>query len=373
MKQIIANNIKNISGWRTNRKLVIFSIDDYGNVRLDSKAARDNLRKDKISLTSHFDRLDTLETRDDLESLYTVLSSVEDKYGNPAIFTPYALTCNIDFEAMANNGYSEYAYEILPKTFEKLALKDAKAYSGTWELWKEGIDKGLMKPQFHGREHFNLNIFDDLLNKRSENLLKVLKQNSYVSIPDHRNYKNGWTAAYSFDDKKETEGFLDNVRDGLKMFKEVYGFDSKVFTPPAQQFPLHLEPKLSALGLEYIDRPRSLKRHLGNGRYQMEKHKLGGGTTMLELVRNVVFEPTTDRVSNWVDFSFRQIEAAFFWKKPANISSHRVNFCGHIDPENRKVGLTALKQLLHKIVERWPDVEFISADQLGDIIKTNNK
>ncbi|MCL8006660.1 hypothetical protein M8845_04385 [Gelidibacter japonicus] len=373
MKQTISNYLKNIPGWQTNRKLVIFSVDDYGNVRLDSKAARDNLRKDKISLTSHFDRLDTLETRDDLESLYTVLSSVQDKHGNPAIFTPYALTCNIDFEAMANNGYSEYVYELLPKTYEKLSLKDSTAYTGTWELWKEGIDKGLMKPQFHGREHFNLNIFNDLLKKRSENLLKVLEQDSYVSIPDHRNYKNGWTAAYSFDDKKETEGFLDNVRDGLKMFKEVYGFDSKVFTPPAQQFPLHLEPKLSALGLEYIDRPRSLKRHLGNGRYQMEKHKLGGGTTMLELVRNVVFEPSSAHISNWVDFSFRQIEAAFFWKKPANISSHRVNFCGHIDPENRKTGLTALKQLLDKIVKRWPEVEFISADQLGDIIKTNNK
>ena len=373
IKQKIANHLKNIPGWRTKRKLVVISVDDYGNVRLDSKKALENLEKVNIPFESRFDKFDTLETREDLEALYEVLSSVKDKNGNSATFTPYSLSCNIDFEAMADNNYSEYVSEILPITFEKNALKDSKAYSGAWKLWQEGIEKGLMKPQFHGREHFNLHIFNDLLIKQDQDFLKVIKQNSHVSVPSHNNYKNGWTAAYSFDQIKETEPFLNNVTEGLKAFKEVYGCDSKVFTPPAQQFPLHLELELRDLGVLYIDRPRSLKRHLGNGQFQMEKHKLGGGTDMTELVRNVVFEPTHNRGFNWVDFTFIQVEAAFFWKKPANISSHRVNFCGHIDKENRKIGLTALKQLLDKIVKRWPEVEFISADQLGDMIANNKK
>ena len=373
IKQKIANHLKNIPGWRTKRKLVVISVDDYGNVRLDSKKALENLEKVNIPFESRFDKFDTLETREDLEALYEVLSSVKDKNGNSATFTPYSLSCNIDFEAMADNNYSEYVSEILPITFEKNALKDSKAYSGAWKLWQEGIEKGLMKPQFHGREHFNLHIFNDLLIKQDQDFLKVIKQNSHVSVPSHNNYKNGWTAAYSFDQIKETEPFLNNVTEGLKAFKEVYGYDSKVFTPPAQQFPLHLELELRDLGVLYIDRPRSLKRHLGNGQFQMEKHKLGGGTDMTELVRNVVFEPTHNRGFNWVDFTFKQVEAAFRMNKPAHISSHRVNYCGHINEENRKVGLTALKQLLDKIVKRWPDVEFVSADQLGDMIANNKK
>ena len=64
----------------------------------------------------------------------------------------------------------------------------------------------------------------------------------------------------------------------------------------------------------------------------------------------------------------QQIEAAFRWNLPANISSHRVNFCGHIDPKNRETGLKALKELLDAIVKRWPEVEFMSSDQLGDLI-----
>jgi hypothetical protein len=372
MKQKLANHLKNIQGWRTNRKLVIFSIDDYGNVRLDSKKALENLQKAQIPFDSPFDRLDSLETREDLEALYEVLSSVKDKNGDPAIFTPYSLSCNIDFEAMAANDYSGYVFELLPKTYEKLALKDSSAYEGTWKLWQEGIERGLMKPQFHGREHFNFHIFNDLLKKKDKDLRQVLKQHSYVSVPAHKDYKNKWTAAYSFDHINETESFLKNITEGLKAFKKVYGYDSNTFTPPAQQFPLHLECELKNLGIKYIDRPRCLNRHLGNGKYQKEKHKLGGGTEMTELVRNVVFELSIKRISDWVDFSFKQIEAAFRMNKPANISSHRVNFSGYIDEENRKIGLTALKQLLDKIVKRWPEVEFISADQLGDMI-TNNK
>lgn len=368
MKQTISNHLKNISGWRTNRKLVIFSVDDYGNVRIGSKEALVNLKNQNISFDSHFDTFDSLETRSDLESLYEVLGSVRDKHGNPAIFTPYALSCNINFEAMKANGYKEYIYELLPDTYRKLAERAPESYDGTWNLWEEGIRNSFMHPQFHGREHFNLHIFNELLQKGTKNLQKVLEQHSYVTIPEHKDYKHGWTAAYSFNDKEETNGFLDNITDGLEKFKEVYGYESKSFTPSAQQFPLHLVGGLRELGIQYIDQPRSLKRHLGSGNYQMEKHKLGGGADILELVRNVVFEPTTSRRSNWVDFTFKQVEAAFRMKKPANISSHRVNYCGYIDENNRKVGLTALKLLLDKIVKRWPEVEFISADQLGDII-----
>ena len=373
MKQIIANYIKNISGWRTNRKLVVFSVDDYGNVRLASKEAFKALKNARLPFISHFDRLDTLETREDLEALFEVLDSVRDKNGNPALFTPFALSCNIDFETMEKNNYSKYEYELLPKTYEKLALIDSKAYMGAWRLWKEGVDRRLMKPQFHGREHLNLHIFNDILKNKDSDLLNVLNHRSYVSIPAHNNYKNGWTASYSFDEIEETENYMNNVKEGLKCFKEVYGYESNTFTPPAQQFPFHLERKLSSLGIRYIDRPRSLKRYLGNGKYQLEKHQLGGGSDVIELVRNVVFEPTTPRISNWVDFTFKQVEAAFRMKKPANISSHRVNFCGHIDPENRKKSLSQLKQLLQRIVKRWPDVEFISADELGSIISNDKK
>src|SRR5699024_1947348 len=125
-------------------------------------------------------------------------------------------------------------------------------------------------------------------------------------------------------------------------------------------------------GIEIIDRPFYKKNHLGNGNYKREinftrNNKAKGITYM---VRNVVFEPTNDRGIDWPSCAIKQIEAAFRWNRPAIISSHRVNFCGHINEENRKTGLKALRELLNRIVSRWPEVEFMAANELGDLIKS---
>ena len=88
----------------------------------------------------------------------------------------------------------------------------------------------------------------------------------------------------------------------------------------------------------------------------------------MKIVRNCMFEPNSKNL-DWVNFTFDQIKAAFFWGKPAIVSSHRVNFCGLIEPENRKNGLVALQALLQKVIKTWPDVEFIDMEILTELIK----
>jgi hypothetical protein len=93
----------------------------------------------------------------------------------------------------------------------------------------------------------------------------------------------------------------------------------------------------------------------------------------VSIVRNVVFEPTEDRNVDSVKRALDQVSTAFRWRRPAVVSSHRVNFAGHIDPENRTFGLGLLKRFLHGVVERWPDVKFISADVLLDKIEATTR
>ena len=84
-------NLKNIYGWRTNRKIVVFSVDDYGNIRMASQQARKNLEKAGLDINQNrFDQFDCLEDRADLEQLYDSLSSVKDQHGNSAVFTAFA-------------------------------------------------------------------------------------------------------------------------------------------------------------------------------------------------------------------------------------------------------------------------------------------
>ena len=372
MRQTLLNNLKNIGGWQTNKKLLAFAVDDYGNVRLHSKTAREQLDRAGLQADSRFDRYDTLETREDLERLYEALDSVKDHNGNPAVFTPYALPCNINFEQLQMDGYQGYHYEPLPDTYEKLSGQQPEAYAGAWLLWQEGIAKGLLRPQFHGREHLNLKIFEEKLQRRDQDIMCALKNRSYTSI-QQKNYPSiGWTAAFSFAQTEELERFPRILKSGLDAFESVFGYRATAFTPPAQQFHPSLYPVLWKNGIQAIDRPLMYKQHLGNGKYKrvFSRMRCDKKSSKATIVRNVVFEPTEDRGVDWVAFTLKQIEAAFRWRKPAIISSHRVNFCGHIDPENRKRGLEALQGLLQKIVKRWPDVEFIS---VGDLVKIMQK
>ena len=375
IKDSIINNLKNILGWKTSRKIVVFSVDDYGNVRLNSKEARSKLDEAGLKVYSRFDLLDTLETKQDLEQLYAVLNSVKDKNGYPAVFTPFALPCNIDFEKMEANDFQHYYFEKLSDTYAKLANQQPEAYAGAWDIWKEGIAKGFLKPQFHGREHLNLTVFNDKLQKRDFELLTALKNKSYASISDDDYPTMSSTAAFDFWDSKENETLKPIIKEGLQLFKEVFGYSSTYFTPPVYNIHHSLFSTLKENGIHYIDLGLIRKEHQGLNSYKTSFNytgkKANEGITIM--VRNVVFEPTEDRGLDWVNFTLKQIERAFRWNRAAIISSHRVNFCGHIDPENREKGLETLHKLLQAIVEKWPDVEFMAADELGDYLSKQRK
>ena len=68
-----------------------------------------------------------------------------------------------------------------------------------------------------------------------------------------------------------------------------------------------------------------------------------------------------------------RIKIAFRWSKPAVIGTHRINFIGSLDYRNRYNNLTFFDDLLKSIIKNWPDVEFMSSDQLGDIIAEDKR
>lgn len=370
LKQSITQNTKNLIGWRSKRKVVVISVDDYGNVRIDSRKALDKMTADGLNLQGRFDAFDTLETRQDLEALFSVLTSVTDRNGRHAVFTPFAMPCNINFERMEEAGFDEYHYELLPQTFEKLAEKQPEAYKGAWNLVHEGIKAKIYVPLFHGREHLNLKVFEEKLIRKDPALITALKQRSYPGLGDTGYATISQMAAFEFDEFDENLRFHDMIRDGLNRFEEVYGYRADHFNPPGGREHPVIHKTLKECGVNYIDTPFIKTEHQGSGRYRKVFNYTGKKNRQgqIFLVRNVVFEPTENRGVDWVSFAMKQIEAAFRWKRPAIISSHRVNFCGHIDEENRKEGLRALRELLKKITNRWPDVEFMAANELGDLI-----
>ena len=368
------DNVKNLPGWRTRRKLVVFAVDDYANVRLASPIARDRLTAAGVPLSGRFDHLDTLETRADLEALFEVLASVKDHHGKPAIFTPYALAANPDFEAMTGTP-TDYRLEPVTTTFARRAAEDPNAYEGAWALWQQGMRSNLLAPQFHGREHLNVALIEKKLQRHDADLRANFENRSVVGLTEEPTMPGvGFTHAFGFVDRADIIRHREIIAEGLRLFEQVYGLRSVTFTPPAQELHPALYPALEELGVQAIHKPFYTLRRIEAGRTIREVNFLGRrkGQKHVNIVRNVVFEPTGSQSRDSVALALRQVAAAFRWGKPAIISSHRVNFCGHIDPANRRAGLQALKQLLQAIVRRWPDVEFIGAGDLAQRIDTTS-
>ena len=156
-KQKLNNNLKNIIGKSVKEKYVIIESDDWGSIRMPSLAALKRLKSKGLSLESgyskRYNNTDTLASKKDFECLYEVLSKHKDVDGNSPLFTALSLVANPDFDKIKANNFTKYEYEPFPKTLKKYGEADALP------MWKEGIDNNLFYPEFHGREHLNVNVW----------------------------------------------------------------------------------------------------------------------------------------------------------------------------------------------------------------------
>jgi hypothetical protein len=166
-------------------------------------------------------------------------------------------------------------------------------------------------------------------------------------------------------DSKDLSYCKSSIKEGLTLFKNIFGFESKSFIANNYIWPSEIESTLYDGGVRHfqgmkyqllplnIDGKREKKRI-----YFGQKNKLG----MTYGIRNCSFEP----VEMGDDYSktLFQINNAFFFKKPAVVSTHRINFSGGMCKVTRDKNLKNFQILLNEIVKKWPDVIFKSSDQI---------
>jgi len=366
----IVGQFSKILGWQTNRKILLFISDDWGGVRIRSTEDRQSMiRKGILINDNRFDRYDGLESNKDLEDLFEVLLSYRDQSGNNPVITPACNVANPDFKRIKHNGFRDYYYEPFTETLRRYPLSDR-----VYNLYKKGIELNIFKPEFHGREHLNVNWW--LENFQADN--KMIRSAfdhefwhlpaKHLSNPLHR----GLVASYDIKTLEEVKSQTETVNDGARLFKELFGYSSKLFIPPAQHFHKNLEKGIAEAGFKMIDVPRLRKMPLGHGKFRTKLHYLGqrSNVGLRYLTRNVVFEPNLNEKFTGVNECLADIEQAFRFKKPAIISNHRAAFTGRLESRNREKGLYALTQLLSSVLKRWPDIEFMSASSFSDILNS---
>jgi len=349
--------LKHAFARRSASPVIVFDSDDWGSQRVPSPTALASLVENGI-LTGQgdYDR-DTLETAADLSSLMEVLAQAKGSDGRPAVFSCYCNPANPDFAAIRANGFERYEWKGLSATLQERG--DAAEVLGSW---REGRTAGLLSPQYHGREHLQVNMWMAAL-RSSPRAQQAFNQGLYsVPLSDVPLPARGFRAANFFTNASELGELAANIRSGAQQFYEEFGIWPKIYCPTNNIFHPALYPAVRDAGCVAIIRHVRNVEPNGRGGVRSVWGTRGVAEAGLQSFgRNTVFEPT-QRLG--VDHALAGIASAFAWGVPAVVSTHRANYVGGIDPAIRDQGLRALRILLKEICQRWPAARFVPSTAL---------
>ena len=360
-KKNLQNHYINLRAKSISDRVFVIESDDWGSIRMPNVDTYSKVSSEFRDLDS-YTKYDSLADTEDFDRLFDVLGSVRDEDNRPAILTANTVVANPDFERIRASNFTEYHFETFLKTQHRYGLQNV------FEKWKEGIQRSLIKPQYHGREHVNIRRWMNHLAESKSSLRKSF-DHQMICIEEAAGINEaGFMKGCDYNTLNEAAEVSSILKEGYDIFSEVFGFKSLTFIANCYTWGDLVEEGLAESGVKLIQgiskqrvpQIGSEGSYLYKFHYTGELNKFG----QVYLVRNVFFEPSLSPRLNWVDDAMRRIDIAFRWGVPAIVGSHRLNYIGRIDSGNRDRTLYLLKILLDKVVKRWPDVKFLSSDEL---------
>jgi len=362
-------SLSNIPGWRTKRKIVVIESDDWGSIRMPSLRAYKVLRQKGLNIGHQnrpYNTLDTLASVEDFEALFATLSSFTDKMGNHPVFTAMALSANPDFKKIEAEQFTTYYYQTLLDTLKDYNQEDAFNY------WKKGEQQKLFVPEFHGREHLNVSLWMNALQQKDKKTMEAFHQGFWGFRPQNLS-GIAYQAAFYLEKPESLAYHQEVIKSGVQLFEQLHSRKPSFFVPPNGMIHQKIIDTAAKEGMTYVSSPKIHEEPQGNGKTKKHFRYIGkkGKNDLVYLTRNCVFEPSYPDKGHSLEDCLGHIETAFKFKKPAVISSHRLNYIGGLNEANRESGNKTLENLLTKILKKWPEVEFMSSVQLGELIRNN--
>lgn len=364
-------NLKaSLDAFRTTSKIVVFESDDWGMDRMPSRQMYEELAAEGcIDTADPFNR-DGRERVEDLAMLYDVLGKFRDAAGRPPVLTANFVMANPDFETIERSGYRHYSWI----TIDDFARRPSQ--EPVVDKIKEGIDRGLMSPQYHGRDHFS-----------AEAWLRALRGGDPVSLAGFRRGvvlaglacvpSSEYGECYDHSSRALPRAAIDaKTEAGIRIFEEVFGSRPMTSIAPFYLWSEAVEVSLFARGVRCMQAARNRPALDGQSGALVRRSGAFGGRTasgMVYLTRNCRFEPSQDG-DEAVGRCLEQIQSMFARGYPAVIDSHRVNYVGIVDPAMRDVNLALLRNLLGAILHGFPGVRFATSTELAaSFVRDSNK
>jgi len=315
------------------------------------------------------------ESPDDLRRLADVLAAHRDSAGHPTVLSPNMVTMKPDFPTLERNGFSDYAA--------------VDTYADRPELtaaWKEGVERGVFAPQFHGRDHLNVDMWLDELRAGQADFLRafrhrkvLFKSPNWAELVAEKPCRA--MIAREFIDCRRNPSVpiapqvqAERVRQGVEAFERQFGFRPRCAVASGGAFDSGTEAAWAAAGIEYCHAPGYHRvRMTAEGRFELRPRYYGekNGAGLRILVGNGEYEPgkkesTEAGARAASDQTFAVVSRALSRREPVFIATHAQNYYG--DSRKTAANLAGLDALLGRLRESFPDLLFAATCELGDLI-----
>lgn len=349
---------------------MVIESDDWGSLRTVDRQAKNRLKRiNDESNVNPYVNFDSIAQEDDLTHLFDVLGAFKDKNGHVAKLTANTCVANPDFDKIKKAGFVSFHYQSIKDSLQTYSYK-----GDLFKLWTSGIDDGVFTPQLHGREHLHALMWLKELRSNQPELREAFECRAwgipYTATNGQR--RNNLQAALDLYGLEGEDEFQKNwLKDSQAIFKSTFGYESKTFIAPTYVWsnkwnPLFEEENIHGLqGIKLQYDPKYSKMPYYKKRIRYTGQKEDG---IFYLTRNSFFEPSIYPQKNWEQECLKGISEAFTNGQPAILGSHRINYIGSLSEKNRRDNLSTLRSILKNVINKWPDVEFMSSAELLEII-----
>jgi hypothetical protein len=361
--------LANVKGWRSDEKIIVIESDDWGSARMPSASHYEKIKQFGFDLSQSPLSVDALETEQDLKDLFEVLKKRKDKYGRPACFTANMVMANPDYSRIKNSCYEVYHY--LPTPDFCLHSKDRGCVP---DLWREGLDSSIFVPQFHAREHVRWWKWLERLRSGSRETA-LLFSLELCGLPLAVSKEKLTFDGPIYVDKDELDVYSVDVEkifaDGIRLFQnEFKGIPRSTIAPnyvwTDEAEVIWKRNRIRYIQGSYLQLYGSSKKRRAH--YTGEKNR----NDAFYIIRNCNFEQNSGGNTQIRD-CLRQMQWAFLTHQPVVLCSHRANYVGSINEQNRIRGISMLAEFLDEALRRWPDIVFLSTPELGTMIESELK
>jgi hypothetical protein len=348
---------KNSDGFRFERPLVLLQSDDWGRVGVRDQEGRDELSAHGIGIGERPYDLYSLETAADLAALAEALMSVRDSAGQHPSLEMNFVVANVDFDACEQHGYKDLIVKALAE-----GLPGNWRRQGLFDAYREGIKAKIFRPALHGLTHFcQAPVLNAL---RSDDERGRLVRALWKCETPYIHWRMPWIGyEYWNPEKAPRDRFLSAEEQtrwitlAADLFEKIFGVRAESACAPGYRADIDTWRAWNEAGIRIAQN--------GPGEPRAPRFDESG---LLHIDRSIDFEPALNE-SLTCDHVLKTARERLAHGLPFVISIHSINFHSTLAPFRERT-IPLLRDLLLRLTKEYPDLLFVSDEQLLKIIET---